>query len=82
MSTIEKIKSEKRMKAFLKSKIGKEFQWNVQNVMGDEHKGIIKWTGDIGVEHGLCLVHKSGEILSKYREFTFNLSLALQAKPK
>lgn len=65
-TTIEKIKSEKRMKAFLKSKIGKELQWNVQNVMGDEHKGIIKWTGDIGVEHGLCFVHKSGEILSKY----------------
>ena len=33
---------------------------------GDEHKGTIKWTGNIGVEHGLCFVKKSGEILSKY----------------
>ena len=43
-----------------------KLQWNVQNVMGDEHKGIIKWMGDIGTEHGLCFVHKSGEIFSKY----------------
>ena len=40
-------------------------QWNVKNVMGDEHKGIIKWTGDICVKHCLCFVQKSDEILSK-----------------
>ena len=62
-TTIEKLKSEKRMKAFLKSKMGKELQWNVQNVMGDEHQGIIKWTSDISVEHSPCFVHKSSEIL-------------------
>ena len=52
-TTIEKIKSEKRMKAFLNSSIGKKFQWSVQNAMGDEHKRIIQWTGKIGVEHFL-----------------------------
>ena len=67
-TTIEKIKSKKLMKAFLKSTFGKELQWNhhVQNVIGDEHKGIIKWTDDIGVEYCLCSVNKSGEILLKY----------------
>ena len=34
--------------------------------MGDEDKGLIKSTGEIGVEHGLWFVHKSGEISSKY----------------
>ena len=54
------------MEAFLKSNNRKGIALECSNIMGDEHKGIIKWTDDIGVEYCLCSVNKSGEILSKY----------------